>query len=194
MGENSDKVNDLKNSRPIVRWAFEAEQGQLSDVFECGDQFIVAALTEVNEGEYRTIDEVRAELTMQAKADKKAEYITNQLKNVTTLEEAAELFDAEIQTAEDITLASSRLGAAGVEPAVVGAALALENNATSGPIKGNVGVYMVRIGEKTVAEGELNAEQEIAQLNTRTSYTIPYQAIALIEEKAKVEDNRARFQ
>ncbi len=194
LGENSDKVNDLKNSRPIVRWAFEAEQGQLSDVFECGDQFIVAALTEVNEGEYRTIDEVRAELTMQAKADKKAEYITNQLKNVTTLEEAAELFDAEIQTAEDITLASSRLGAAGVEPAVVGAALALENNATSGPIKGNVGVYMVRIGEKTVAEGELNAEQEIAQLNTRTSYTIPYQAIALIEEKAKVEDNRARFQ
>lgn len=194
LGENSDKVNDLKNSRPIVRWAFEAEQGQLSDVFECGDQFIVAALTEVNEGEYRTIDEVRAELTMQAKADKKAEYITNQLKNVTTLEEAAELFDAEIQTAEGITLASSRLGAAGVEPAVVGAALALENNATSGPIKGNVGVYMVRIGEKTVAEGELNAEQEIAQLNTRTSYTIPYQAIALIEEKAKVEDNRARFQ
>ena len=91
-------------------------------------------------------------------------------------------------------MASSRLGAAGVEPAVVGAALALENNATSGPIKGNVGVYMVRIGEKTVAEGELNAEQEIAQLNTRTSYTIPYQAIALIEEKAKVEDNRARFQ
>jgi len=194
LGENSDKINDLKNSRPIVRWAFEAEQGQLSDVFECGDQFIVAALTEVNEGEYRTIDEVRAELTMQAKADKKAEYITNQLKNVTTLEEAAELFDAEIQTAEGITLASSRLGAAGVEPAVVGAALALENNATSGPIKGNVGVYMVRIGEKTVAEGELNAEQEIAQLNTRTSYTIPYQAIALIEEKAKVEDNRARFQ
>ena len=191
---NADKVNDLKNSRGIVRWAFEAKDGQLSDVFECGDQFIVAALTEVNDGDYRTIDEVRMELTLQATTDKKAEYLMNQLKGVSTLEEAAELFDAEIQTAENVTLASTRLGAAGIEPAVIGAALALENNATSAPIKGNAGVYMVRIGEKVVAEGELNAEQEINSLNMRTSYSVPYQAIALIEENAEVEDNRARFQ
>ena len=191
---NADKVNDLKNSRGIVRWAFEAKDGQLSDVFECGEQFVVAALTEVNDGDYRTIDEVRMELTLQATTDKKAEYLMNQLKGVSTLEEAAELFDTEIQTAENVTLASTRLGAAGIEPAVIGAALALENNATSAPVKGNAGVYMVRIGEKVVAEGELNAEQEINNLNMRTSYSVPYQAIALIEENAEVEDNRARFQ
>ena len=191
---NADKINDLKNSRGIVRWAFEAKEGQLSDVFECGDQFVVAALTEVNDGEYRTIDEVRMELQMQATADKKAEYLMAQLKGVTTLEQAAEILGAEIQTAEDITLASTRLGAAGIEPAVIGTALALENNATSAPVKGNVGVYVVRIGEKTVTEGELNATQEIANLNMRTSYSVPYQAIALIEENAEVEDNRARFQ
>lgn len=191
---NADKVNDLKNSRPIVRWAYEATVGDLSDVFECGNQFVVAALTEINDGEYRTLNEVRAELQMQALADEKADYIINQLNGVTTLEAAAELFDAEIQSAEGISLASYRLGAAGVEPAVIGAALALESNTTSAPVKGNMGVYMVRIGEKTVAEGELNAEQEIQQLNMRTSYSAPYQAIALIEENAEVEDNRARFQ
>ena len=191
---NADKVNDLKNSRGIVRWAFEAKDGQLSDVFECGEQFVVAALTEVNDGDYRTIDEVRMELTLQATTDKKAEYLMNQLKGVSTLEEAADLFDAEIQTAENVTLASTRLGAAGIEPAVIGAALALENNATSAPVKGNAGVYMVRIGEKVVAAGELNAEQEINSLNMRTSYSVPYQAMALIEENAEVEDNRARFQ
>ena len=104
------------------------------------------------------------------------------------------MFDAEIQTAENVTLASSRMGAAGIEPAVIGTALALENNTTSAPVKGNAGVYMVRIGEKKVAEGELNAEQEISNMNMRTSYTIPYQAVALIEQNAKIEDNRARFQ
>ena len=194
LNENADKINDLKNSRGIVRWAFEANEGQLSDVFECGEQFIVAALTEVNEGDYRTIDEVRMELTMQATTDKKADYLINQLKGVSTLEEAAKVFDAEIQTAENVTLASSRMGAAGIEPAVIGTALALENNTTSAPVKGNAGVYMVRIGEKKVAEGELNAEQEISNMNMRTSYTIPYQAVALIEQNAKIEDNRARFQ
>jgi hypothetical protein len=40
----------------------------------------------------------------------------------------------------------------------------------------------------------LDAAQEIQQLNMRTSYSLPYQAVSLIEEKAKVVDNRARFQ
>ena len=194
LNENSDKINDLKNSRPIVRWAFEAKDGQVSDVFECGDQFVVAALTEVNDSEYRSMESVRAELVIAATNNKKADYIANQLNGITTLEEAATLLGAEVKTAESISLSSYRLGAAGVEPAVIGAALAMEANTLSTPVKGNNGVYMLTIGEKKVAEGVLNADQEISNLNMRTSYTIPYQAVTLIEEKAEVVDNRARFQ
>jgi peptidyl-prolyl cis-trans isomerase D len=194
LNENTDKVNDLKNSRAIVRWAFEAKEGQVSDVFECGDVFVVAALTEVNDGEYRPLAAVKAELANEVKNNKKAEYIINQLKDVNTLEAAAELLDVEVKTAEKVSLASYRLGAAGMEPAVIGAALALEANTVSAPVKGNNGVYMISVGEKTVAEGELNAEMEIQQANMRTSYSLPYQAVSLIEEKAEIVDNRARFQ
>ena len=194
LSENTDKVNNLKNSRAIVRWAYEAKAGQVSDVFECGDQFVVAALTEVNDGKYRSIDAVRAELVITATNNKKAEYITNQLKGINTLEAAAELFDTEIKSAEGVSLSSYRLGSAGVEPAVVGTALALEADLVSAPVKGNNGVYMLIVSDKKVAEGELNAAQEISNLNMRTSYTIPYQAVSLIEEKAEVVDNRARFQ
>lgn len=194
LNENTDKVNDLKNSRPIVRWAFAAKQGQVSDVFECGDQFVVAALTEVNDGDYRPMEAVRAELVIAATNNKKAEYIINQLKGVTTLEAAAELFGTEVKSAEGISMSSYRLGSAGVEPAVIGAALALEANAVSAPVKGNNGVYVLTVGEKKVADGELNAAEEISNLNMRTAYSIPYQAINLIEEHAEVVDNRARFQ
>jgi hypothetical protein len=45
-----------------------------------------------------------------------------------------------------------------------------------------------------VAEGQFNAEQEIQQMNMRLMYTIPYDAVNLIQEKAEVVDNRARFQ
>ena len=194
LNENTDKVNDLKNSRAIVRWAYEAKAGQVSDVFECGDQFVVAALTEVNNGDYRPLEAVRAELVIIATNNKKAEYIMNQLKGVSTLEEAAKLFGTDVKSAEGISLSSYRLGAAGVEPAVIGTALALEANTVSAPVKGNNGVYLLTVGEKKVAEGEFNAAQEISNLNMRTSYTIPYQAVNLVEEKAEVVDNRARFQ
>lgn len=194
LNENTDKVNDLKNSRPIVRWAFEAKAGQVSDVFECGNQFVVAALTEVNDDEYRPLEAVRAELIIAATNDKKAEYIMSQLNGVSTLEAAAELFDTEVKTAEGISLSSFRFGAAGVEPAVVGTALTIDTNTLSAPVKGNNGIYLLTVGEKKVAEGELNVEQEIQQANMRTSYSLPYQAIGLIEQKAKIVDNRARFQ
>lgn len=191
---NADKVADLKNSRPIVRWAFEAKEGQVSDVFECGDRFIVAMLTETHDGEYRTLDDVRAELTMEATNNKKAEYIINQLKGVNTLAEAAKVLDTEVKNAEAVSLSTYRFGSTGIEPAVIGTALAMESNTVSAPVKGNMGVYMLQVGEKHTAAGELNAEQEISQLNMRTSYSLPYQAISLVEQKADVEDNRARFQ
>lgn len=195
LDKNADKVNDLKNSREIVRWAFEAKQGQVSDVFTCGDQFVVAALTEVKDGEYRPIEDVRAELIITATNNKKAEYIKNQLKDVTTLEAAAELFDTEVKSAENISLASYRLGAAGIEPAVIGTALALEANTLSAPVKGNNGVYLITVDAKHVAEGQLNAATEINNLNMRTSYMYPPQALlGLIIEKADIVDNRARFQ
>ena len=148
----------------------------------------------VNDGEYRPIDAVRAELVIAATNNKKAEYITNQLNGINTLEAAAELFGTEVKTAEGISMSSYRFGAAGVEPAVVGTALALEANTVSAPVKGNNGVYVLSVSDKKVAEGELDTTQEIMQLNMRTSYTIPYQAISLMEEKAEVVDNRARFQ
>jgi len=192
--ENSDKINDLKNSRAIVRWVFEAKAGQVSDVFECGDQFVVAAIKEINDGEYRSFESVRPELFFTALNDKKAEYIINQLNGVATLEAAADVLGAEIKSAEGISLASYRLGAAGMEPAVVGAALALEANAVSAPVKGNNGVYMISVTEKHVAEGELDAALEIQQMNMRTAYSLPYQAVSLMEQEAEVVDNRARFQ
>ena len=194
LNENSDKVNDLKNSRTIVRWAFEGKEGQVSDVFECGNQFVVAALKEVNDGEYRSYESVRPELYFTALTDKKAEYVANQLKGVNTLQEAALLLGVEVQNVEGVTLATPRLGAAGVEPAVVGAAVAMEENTVSAPVKGNNGVYMVSVVAKKVAEGELNAEAEIQQLNMRTAYSLPYQAISLMEQETEVVDNRARFQ
>ena len=59
---------------------------------------------------------------------------------------------------------------------------------------GNNGVYMITVSNQKTTEGTINVEQEIQQQNMRTSYTIPYQVVSLIEEKANIVDNRARFQ
>ena len=191
--KTTDKIGQLKNSRPIVRWAFEAKEGQVSDVFECGQQFVVAALTEVNDGEYRPLNAVRAELTYEATNNAKAAYIEKQLKGTESLEAAAEKMGQKIQSVERVTLADSRFGTAGMEPAVIGKTIALGENALSEPIQGNMGVFVVKTGAANNSSDTFVPENEKAQLASRFAY-LPYQAMQLIEDKAKVEDNRANFQ
>lgn len=189
----TDKVGQLKSSRPIVRWAFEAKEGQVSDVFECGQQFVVAALTEVNDDEFRSLESVRAELTYEARNNAKADYIAKQLKGVESLEAAAEKAGQSIQSVERVTLADSRFGNAGMEPAVIGKALAMGENELSEPVKGNMGVFVLRTGAAINTDEAFDADREKAQLASRFSY-LPYQAIQLIEDNAEVVDNRANFQ
>jgi peptidyl-prolyl cis-trans isomerase D len=191
--KTTDKVGQLKASRPIVRWAFEAKEGQVSDVFECGQQFIVAALTEVNEGEYRPLDAVRSELMYEATNNAKAAYVKKQLKGAESLEAAAEVMGQQIQNVERVSLADNRFGNAGMEPAVIGKALAQAQNELSEPIQGNMGVFVVKTGAANNLEAEFNAESEKAQLGSRFAY-LPYQAIQMIEDKAEITDNRANFQ
>lgn len=193
LDKNATKVGDLKQSRPIVRWAFGAEEGNVSDVFECGDQFVVALLTEINEDEYRSIDDMRAELTRELKQNKKAEMMIAKLQGLTSLEAVAEQTGCEVQTAENVNLSAYRFGAAGMEPAVIGAAVGLEEGQLSQPIQGKNGVYVLLCQSKSAQQGEFDAATEKAQLNMRYSYSLPYQIVAMIEDKAEVTDNRSNF-
>ncbi len=192
----TEKVGNLKSSRQIVRWAFEdkRKEGQVSDVYECGDKFVVAVLTEINDGEYRPLESVRAELTMEAINNAKAKYISEKLAGVKSLDEAAAITGTQIQSVEKVSLSDYRFGNAGAEPAIIGAALALADNTLSEPLKGNLGVYVLKTGTKVNAGGELNAEQEKQMISARYAYSLPYQAISLLEDKAEVEDHRGNFQ
>ena len=132
-------------------------------------------------------------MTYEATTNAKAAYIKEQLKGVETLAAAAEKLGQSIQSVERVTLADTRLGNAGMEPTVIGTAIALGENQLSQPIQGNMGVFLVQTGMAINTNEEFNAEVEKAQLATRFAY-LPYQAMQIMEDKADIEDNRANFQ
>ncbi|MCQ2346261.1 MAG: SurA N-terminal domain-containing protein [Paludibacteraceae bacterium] len=189
----TEKVAQIKQSRQIVRWANDAKEGQISDVFDCGEQYVVAVLTDIKDGDYRPLSDVQPELMLQARNDKKAEMIMNDIKDAANLEAAAQIMATGVQNAEGVTLADSRFANAN-EPAVVGKAMSMEVNDIA-TVKGNQGVYMIQPTQKTPIEGaEFNEQQEIQQLNMFTSYSLMYQVMNLLTDNADITDNRANFQ
>ena len=190
----ANKVADLKSSRAIVRWAFNAKEGQVSDVFECGDKYIVAVLTATHDGEYREFEDVQATLRYEAVNRKKAEYISKQIADAKTLAEVAEKMGSEVRHIDALTEDSYRFGIEGMEPAAVGTAFATAAGELSKPVKGNQGVIVLVPSDVQRAEAEVDYKAEIASMNARTSYSLPYQLINNLEQNADIVDNRATFQ
>ena len=195
--KNAPQVASLSNSREIVRWVFNADKGDVSDVFECGESFIVAAVKDTKDSEYRTINDVAYELRAELTKEKKAALITEQIKEVlakeNTLEAVAKFAKDDIQTAEAVNFASYQFGNAGMEPYVLGAATTMETDKLSEPLEGNTGVFVIKTSNKQLAATEFNKETEMEQINMRNSYYLPYQLINQLRQNAEIVDNRSVF-
>ena len=193
----TDRIADIPQSREVIRWTFQNSKGDVSDVIECGNTFIVAAINEVNEKGYRSIEKATPQLKAELLRDKKAELISkkmaDQLASSSSLESLAAALNVDVKEAENVTFAGYQFGAAGFEPAVIGKTVNQPMNKISTPIKGNAGVYVVMPVDKTVNEMAYDAKLQKAQLNAQSNYTLPYSILQDLKDKAKITDNRLNF-
>jgi peptidyl-prolyl cis-trans isomerase D len=195
--QNADRVGDIQKAREIVRWAFKSEKGDVSDVFDCGTQFVVALSTEVNEKGYRSVekmtDQLKAEITKDKKAELMIKNLTAQLSKNPSLEALAAGFGDSVKVSTAVNFAAYQFGNAGSEPTVIGKSTITPLNKVSAPIKGNAGVYVIRTSNKVENPQPLDAKMEIMQLNSRMSYSLPYMIIQDMKDKADIVDNRMNF-
>ena len=101
---------------------------------------------------------------------------------------------AEVRHIDGLTEDSYRFGTEGMEPAAIGTSFAIAAGELSKPVKGNQGVIVLVPSDVQRSDVEADLAAEIASLNARTSYSLPYQLINNLEQNAKIVDNRATFQ
>jgi peptidyl-prolyl cis-trans isomerase D len=193
--KNDRKVGSLESPRELVKWAFDAETGQMSPVFELGDQFVLAVLSNITEAGTMPLSDVRSRIERQLKNDKKKEILLEQLRQEKesgkSLQQIAEAFEAEIQSASEVTFDAYQIAGAGVEPALVALAIYSPLNQISEPAAGNNSVYLVQVTAKTKRDVELAEVRD--QLKTNLNSKVSYQLAQTIRDNAEIVDNRANF-
>jgi len=195
--ETTEKIADIPQSRKIVQWVFKSDKNDVSDVFDCGTQFVVAMTTEVNAKGYRSVEKVTDQLKAEIIKDKKAELmiteLTAQLAKNPSLEALAASLNDSVKVAPAVNFAAYQFGVAGAEPTVIGKSTVIALNKVSAPIKGNAGVYVIRTANKVENPQPFDAKMEKMQLNSRMSYSLPYMIIQNLKDKADIVDNRMNF-
>ena len=197
LSPNQKEFGGLENPRQAVRWAFEAEKGVVSnEVFEFGDRYIVAVVTDVREKGTAPMEQKRAEIELAVKKEKKGEYFAQKfdaaLSSGKSLQDLATEFGVTVETAEKINFASFQIPGYGAEHAAIASAVALEQGATSKAVAGLNAVFVITakaINEKA----EINRDAEKSRLVNAAVQSAEYQAYNSIKENANVVDNRGKY-
>ena len=190
---NEHYVGGIKNTREALKWIFEAKEGEVSPLYECGenDHMMVVALEKINPEGYRNINTVADMLRMEIARDKKAEKILASLNGVSSFDQAKGMENAVSDTIKHITFgAPTYVGITRASEPVLGAvASQSEINKLSAPIKGNAGVYVMQVINKENNAEEFNAKNEESTLSMMsTRYASSF--INDLYEKANVKDSR----
>ncbi len=196
--ENDFTIANMQDARSLVRWAFEAKKGDVSDPIAVGADFVVATVNKIfAEG---TQDAATARIGAEAivRNMKKAEMITAKLGATPTLETAAAAYNKQVLMAgadSTITMNGRIINGIGAEPKVIGASFNKENQTkASTPVVGTNGVYVIKV-TSVLQKPDATADEKAAQTTTRFA-AIRQQTnnwFEALRKQADIKDSRAKF-
>lgn len=190
-------VGGVRSTREALKWIFAAKPGEVSPLYECGenDHLMVVALDKIHEAGYRDVNSVAEMLRSEIRRDKKADKLMAEMKKYNSIAQVKGMKDAVSDSVKHVTFsAPAYISVTRASEPVIGAvASKTAVNQVSAPIKGNAGVYMIQVYAKDKGNEKFDAKQEEATLNNMTVRIVGSQLINDLYQKAKVEDKRYLF-
>lgn len=190
---NESMILNNAASRDLVRWAKEANVGDISQAEDFGDAFVVAIIDEVNKEGASPLEKVRISAEFEAKKIEKANQFKELMANASDLQTLATQLGSEVKTASGIVFSSSSISGAGIEPTVVAKAYGMEAGQVSVPIQGNNGVYVIKITQKTPVANPNSAANKDSYARGVSSRVDNGIVFTSIKEESEITDNRASF-
>lgn len=201
LGRGDQAVNSLQGAREIVRWAYgttgkKTAVGDVSEVFEIGDQYVVAVLTGERTKGTADVASLRPELTAAVRNEEKAKQIIGKLTGKTgTLEQIAGTYGsaAQVKTAEGVVLGSGTIPGLGSEPLAVGKAFGLKPGQKSAPIQGEQGVLIVEpvsVQKPTAPSDIVAVRKQLTDQRVARADGLIYEAV---KANANIKDERNKF-
>ena len=185
---NQQGINSLQSAREIVKWAFSAEEGEVSDIFEANDEFIVAVLTRIQEKGYAPLNEVSQSLSIEISNEAKAEQVKKDVANL-PLAEIAARYNSKVDSVKSVIFSLNSVSGVGIEPALVGKIINTEIG-QGGVVKGNNGIYAYLVTNSHANEANTNTLRRTYAQSFNFIYSLNRK---LVIDNADVEDNRIIF-
>ncbi|MDB5202236.1 MAG: peptidylprolyl isomerase [Ferruginibacter sp.] len=196
--ENDFSIGGLQDARPLVKWAFDAKLGDVSEPFSIGDQFVVATVDKIEKEGVQDAATARSGAEVIIRKQKKAAMIKTKLGASPTLESAAAAYGKTIQQIgadSSLTMNSQVVNGLGMEHKLIGASFNKDYQAKPSPaFEGTNAVYIIKvlsIQNKPADSPQMMAEQAANRLNSlRSQFGNWYEGL---KKQATIKDKRSEI-
>ena len=197
--KNASRISGLTEARTIVFWAYnKASLGDVSEVYEIDDKYIIAALSAVQEEGTAKLEIVRNEVEKKVKDQKKADIISEKISSLGDDELANMVISYEGNGAKyysmpNLKLSSNSLQSVGLAPEAVGVIFSMEDGERTEPFAVNNGVILIEVVSKIEAPEVTDYETYRNQLLQRRQGRIASKIDNAVKELADIKDDRYKF-
>ncbi|RTL57528.1 MAG: hypothetical protein EKK37_15950 [Sphingobacteriales bacterium] len=193
--ETDYNIGNLGNGRKLVKWAFDNDKGDISDIENFGDKYIVAIITDKKEEGTQDAKTARPLVEGMLRNLKKAEQISKQIGNSSDLNAIAAANKTTVQKADSVSFASAAIPNAGFEPKVCGAAFNKQNlNKVSAPITGSAGVFVIKAEQVfTKPNPAIDYKIQRQQMEGNMKNMLAYNTMNVLRKAATIKDKRIKF-
>jgi len=191
-------IPSLTSPREIIKWAFKAKKGDLTDkVYELDNQYVIAKLTSIRPKGQLSLADVKKEIEPavlnRAKAAKLEQKLNDALKGAKSINDVAQKVGKTPKAEQNIVLANPILPGVAQENKVVGTIFGLQPKQVSKPIEGAQGVYVVEVTDFVNPPALDNVDRQKQQVKQQVGQRASNQAFQALLDKADITDNRVRF-
>ena len=182
------------NSRQVIKWLYE-DQTREGNVkrFSLNEGYLVAKALSFNKKSFPNVNEVRDEVSNTLLKEKKFDFIEKKYKGSADIELISKDYEIELERATAVTQNDPILVGAGNEPYIIGSSFSLDINETSKILKGNNGIYLVRLLSKEIADDISISEAISNSMSDREIERISTLIPEVLESKAEIIDNRSLY-
>lgn len=189
--EATSSFGSIDQAKTVTRWVFDNKIGKASSILTVNtNYFFIAAVKGEHKAGYVPVEEATGVISNRLYTQKLQQRtmadVKEKIKGAKTMEEVSERLGVEVEHSEAVSLASNTL-----DPAMLGAAVTINDGVVFGPVKGAMGVYVFQTSNRQL--GSFYTEDDARLREQQKTQYMGQFILSVMAENAGVEDNRERF-
>ena len=194
--KNSTEVGTIPNARNVILWSYSDDRyvGEVSDVLETDEGYIVAQINEMKDEGTKKLDEVENSIKRRIIDEKKYEYLKEILVDYSSLQDLKDNSGlGDIYRSSGISMSENSLSNVGFSPESIGTAFSMQEGELTRPFKIDGGVIVLGLESKVLADTLSNYDDYRNTLIQTNRFNVPLKIDDAIKHFSDIEDDRYKF-